>query len=416
MISDYLFIAICNVFLLIVIWNFFGDLFELKDSSWLKRLVFSMPWYLCTYLTSELFHSIIANIIVNIVFLYIILIPYKASRIQKIAAVCLVELINGACDYLAYIAFVLYSENDDVYAISYVGTVILALVCEILLKRFLRKNKGKADEYNEMAILVTIPIIMLAVLFCSFKSGETGIYLIMTGLSALVVSFVSFLLYNVLITNHIEKIERVVLDRQINAYKRELNRIEKTELKLEGIRHDLRHHIIEMENLTNNRDFESLERYLKSMKKDLLPDEKVSMTGKYEMDSLINCLIEEAGQELKTVDIKATIPDNLNIERYRLNVIVGNLLENAIDAAKKSEEQFLRLCISVNRNILYIDVENSFSNAINTSKDGFRSTKSNKNGHGLGLKNVKRIVEEFDGKMEITTDNRRFGVHIIMIL
>ncbi len=416
MITDYIMIAVCNLFLMFVIWQFYDDMYELKDDKKCKRFALGVPWLLCSYLTSELFHSITANVIVNIVFLYIMLIPYKASYVQKLAAVLLIELINGACDYASYILFVTYYEYGDIYAISYVGTVVLVLICEILLRRFLRRNKGIKYDYNEMIVLLIIPIVMLVVLVSFIKSGSKGVYVYVIGACALVASFASFFLYNILISNHMERMEKEALDKQIDAYRRELDRIEKTELRIEGIRHDLRHHIIEMEGLIERDDYGSLINYLDCMKNDLSQDEKLSRSGKYEIDSLINYLLDEAGDSLKEVNVNIAIPEDLNIERYRLNIILGNLLENAIEASKRSEEKMLSLFVKVDRNVLFVEMANSYSVSPIINENRFITLKDNKSKHGFGLRNVERIVNEYDGELKLDISDGCFKVGIIMYL
>lgn len=416
MITDYILIAVCNLFLMFVIWQFYDDMYELKEDKKKKRFVLSIPWLLCSYVTSELFHSITANVIVNIVFLYIMLIPYKASYVQKLAAVLLIELINGACDYASYILFATYYEYGDIYAISYVGTVVLALICEILLRRLLRRNKGKKYDYKEMIVLLIIPIVMLVVLVSFIKSGSKGVYVYVIGACALVASFASFFLYNILISNHMEKMQKEALDKQIDAYRRELDRIEKTELRIEGIRHDLRHHVIEMESMIGRADYDSLNNYLDCMKKDLFPDGKLSRSGNYEIDSLINYLLEEAGDSLKKVNINIAIPEDLNIEKYKLNIILGNLLENAIEASKRSDEKMIDLNVKVDRNVLFIEMTNSYSLSPIINENRLITTKEDKCKHGFGLRNVERIVNEYDGEIKIDVDETQFKVIIVLCL
>ncbi len=413
----YIITALCNFFLLIVIWHFFDDMFERKKFCIHLKIITGVLWFLSTYLISEYLHSAVANIIVSLVFLYILLICYDGSVFRKIIAVFLVECINGACDYLSFILFSYFYNDVDVYSVSYIGTVILAMICEVLLRPVLKRNKRELTADKNMIFLLIIPINMLVVLASMMKSGMMGRYFVIVGMCALITSFVTFELYNVIILNHISKIEKESFDRQINIYKQELERIEKNELRIEGIRHDLRHHIIEMESLISHGETDELIHYLADIKKDVLADVRYSQTGRYEVDSLVNYLIKDAGEALSSVDVKMTIPHDLNVNKYHLNIILGNLLENAIEASKKSDEKTLKLLTKVERNVLYIDIENSYKGHLYTDNKHYISSKQDAVGkHGLGLSNVERIVKENGGDIVIDFTQDKFRVRVMIFI
>lgn len=91
-------------------------------------------------------------------------------------------------------------------------------------------------------------------------------------------------------------------------------------------------------------------------------------------------------------------------------VILGNLLENAIEAAEQTKEKWLLVDIRFRQGILRIDIENSFSG---TLKEGRKIEKDN---HGIGLGNVKKIVEKYEGSVEICPQNTTFDVKLILYM
>ncbi len=412
----YILMALCNLFLLAVIIQFYDDMFERNTEKKVVRYVSCILWYIFAFPISEIFHSVIANIVVSLIFLIALSMTYEASPANRVVSVFLVGCINSAYDYLSYMLFSFFADSEDIYSISYVGTIVMAMICELLLRKHLRRNKGKDDDYSGMFVIVIIPLVMFVMMLCLIGSDISGIYSMIAGICALTASFVSFNLYGIIISDHIEKIEKESLDRQVAAYGRELEGIEKTELRIEGIRHDLRHHLVDMEEMLKNNELESLSIYISDMKKDISPDEKFSRTGKYEIDSLVNYMIEEAGESLKEVNVKMAIPEDLSVGKYQLNIILGNLLENAIKAAKVSEEQSLKLLVKVEKNVLFIDIDNSYSGNLIMSNGKLLSTKRDAEKHGFGLQNVKRIVSEHDGTIEIKTSDNHFRVRVMMCL
>ena len=67
-----------------------------------------------------------------------------------------------------------------------------------------------------------------------------------------------------------------------------------------------------------------------------------------------------------------------------------------------------------------INICNSFSNELYVKKIGkeirLLSTKKDTMSHGIGLQNVKKIVDKYHGEMNITTDERKFYVKLILYI
>lgn len=409
-------IALCNFFLLLVIWQFYKNTLGLRKDHSVVKWMTGLNWFIFTFLISELLHSALANIVTNIVLLIVMTIPFYGNILKKIFIAIVVEAICGGCDYLIYLVFTSISRADYIYGISYVGTVMFIYIIEILIRPFVKKSSGLDTDRREIVMLTIIPLSMLIILYSISKSGADGIYLTIVTIFALLSCFVSYYMYDVFVTEHIKSLESNSLRNQINSYKRELDRIEATEIRIEGIRHDLRHHIIEMQDMVKSEDYDSLSSYLDSISEDINQEKKISHSGRYEVDSLINYMIEEARLTLKEVDVKVSIPKDINVERYQLNVILGNLMENAIDAAKCSEKQFMSISVEVNRGMLFINVRNSYMGKIYRNKHGILSTKQSNKKHGLGLKNVKRIVDDLNGDFKIFYDDSEFAVDVMIYL
>ena len=98
------------------------------------------------------------------------------------------------------------------------------------------------------------------------------------------------------------------------------------------------------------------------------------------------------------------------------NVILGNLLDNAIEAAQNSKEKYLGIDIRTKRGLLFITIENSYDGSIQLHKNEIVTSRKNKESHGIGLKNVKMIVEEQGGEMQVIWVNNRFVVKVMLYL
>ena len=150
------------------------------------------------------------------------------------------------------------------------------------------------------------------------------------------------------------------------------------------------------------------------------PNELVA-SGNLEIDSVLNYMLQKAEKELKTVDIKVMLPEKIR-HSFDINVLLGNLLENAIEAAGKTENKYLSIYITLKRGILKVKIENSFEPSCilwgeQQRKDMIlKTTKPFTDRHGIGLKNVKKIVEKYNGTMAVTTQDGISCVNLILYI
>ena len=133
-----------------------------------------------------------------------------------------------------------------------------------------------------------------------------------------------------------------------------------------------------------------------------------------EVDSLMNYMLNRAKTVLNHVNYEINIPKELAIRSFDLNVIVGNLLENAIESAEQSKERWLELFLNYERGMLFIRVRNSYDNAIKRKGEIYITTKKEKRIHGIGLQNVKNVVDTYKGDMQISDKDNIFDVKIIL--
>lgn len=104
-----------------------------------------------------------------------------------------------------------------------------------------------------------------------------------------------------------------------------------------------------------------------------------------------------------------------------MSIIIGNLLDNAIEACLNPSvnDPFIELNILTKVNYLIVEILNSKSNAVNTEPEslgnGF-TTKNDKENHGLGIGNIKRIVKQYEGLIKIEDRKNTFLVHMALPL
>lgn len=107
---------------------------------------------------------------------------------------------------------------------------------------------------------------------------------------------------------------------------------------------------------------------------------------------------------------------------FDIIIILGNLLENAIEAARQTEERLLIVNIQFMQGVLKINIENSYSGNLLLRKNKnvdtiyLASTKKNSLKHGIGISSVKKIVDKYNGILKIDQKDMRFNIKLILYI
>lgn len=211
-----------------------------------------------------------------------------------------------------------------------------------------------------------------------------------------------------------------MIDRRIDAYQSDLMdkhyaEVENMYQQVRGWRHDYRNHIQTLMQLMNEKQYDEVNAYLKNLGTDLNTVDTVLKTGNIMADAIINSKISLAKANNIDVNATASIPVELKITDIDLCVIIGNLLDNAIEASVKLHEgeRMIRIYIEMKKNALYM----SFTNLTATKKmekhNGvFKSTKDGS--HGFGLLRVDSIVKKYGGYITRASEDGAFTTEILL--
>ena len=145
----------------------------------------------------------------------------------------------------------------------------------------------------------------------------------------------------------------------MNAYANQIDVMLENEDKIKILRHDMKHHINEMKLMIEQQEFSALQTYISDMEQFLGNSNKIVLSGNREVDSILNYMLQKAKEMQLNTTVKVAIPEDMK-HSFDLNIIIGNLLQNAIDAAVETEEKFLGVELSLKNGILVLEVENSF--------------------------------------------------------
>lgn len=412
-------ILICwlsNFFRMVLIRRFMQVFFG-KEASGKKELIVYGLFYVVNTVLYLVFHLPLLNFVCNLAGIFVITRLYTHTFKINSMVTLLVYFINMGCDTLAIVMFVdNYRESVIHNQVFSLITVLLFFICILAAEKIVTSNKMTDVVLPEHSLsLMLVPLISI-LLFGGLlfdKNSPDNMVFEMETLCLLFINMVVFYLYNEILKAYTYKIDKLVLEQKISMYANQLDTIMKTENKIRGLQHDMKHHIIQLELMAKQNGQSDIEEYLQNMADFMSNPEELVHTGNLDIDSVLNYMISKAKQVLKEVNVKVNIPSDI-ASHFNINVIIGNLLENAIEAAVNTENKILDIDIHYKQGVLYLDISNSYSNKVTVKEHRFLTSKEDDHKHGIGLDNVKKMVEEHNGVLQFCYDEDMFRVKIMM--
>jgi len=211
------------------------------------------------------------------------------------------------------------------------------------------------------------------------------------------------------------------IDRRIVAYQNDLitkhcDEVDNIYRTMRGWRHDYHSHIQTMLALTDKPD--EIRAYLMDLNADLTTVDTVLKKGNVMVDAILNSKLSLIKSKDISVNAKAVVPAELKISSIDLCVIIGNLLDNAMEACLNipdKNERFIRIYIDVLKKQLYINVTNAVGGKAKKAGKTYLSTKHSGR-HGFGLMRVDRVAEKNGGYVNRQDEEGVFATEVMLPL
>ena len=216
------------------------------------------------------------------------------------------------------------------------------------------------------------------------------------------------------------KYDKRLSDFQDSVLKKQRDEVQNIYQTMRAWRHDYHNHIQSIKAMLAMKKFEELDAYLCTLEQDLDSIDIAIRTGNVGLDAILSSKVSIARKNNIEVNCTAKVPDQLKISDVHLCAIVGNLLDNAIEACEKIKgeegnqfpQKFIRIYIGMFKQQLYISVSNSTNakhrrrlNELVTSKLGE---------HGFGLRRIDKIAEQYDGFVNRKNEPGIFATEVML--
>lgn len=328
------------------------------------------------------------------------------------------ELLTGCFFLLLGISI----ENHEME--GSVLSKILLLIFVKALQCFFKHKAVSELSWKENAMLMMLPVgsmfIAHHMFTMSYKIGEmVGIGTSLFSFTAiLVINIIMFKVYIKLSESYELKHKNSIFMLELDLYYEHMREKEYVMKEFRKSKHDLKHQLIYLLQLTENREYEQLENYLRKLI-DLKPLEEflIANTENSLIDALVNYKYGVAKRYGITFVVKLEVPTSLPFDSSDLCVILGNAIDNAIEANLRGEIQnpYIDLKIKFDGDNLIILLENSFDGSIIRNRHGEVVTrKQEKENHGIGLISIQNVIEKYHGFFNTKIIDNTYKTQIIL--
>lgn len=330
----------------------------------------------------------------------------------------LCELLTGCFFMVIGVDFVLYNTAGSI-----ISKLFFLLIIKMLQIIFSQEGVRKLYWYYN-AILMFLPVgsmFVAANLFIMSSKIHEEKYIKMSIVSLVTILIVNITIFQIYIklSDNLElKRKNFIYQLEIELYNEHIKEKESTMLEFRRAKHDLKHQMIYLLELSENKEYEKLDKQLKKLiDREPLEGVTIANSDNLMMDALINYKYSIAKSYGISFGVKLEVPTSLPFEDADLCVVLGNALDNAIEACLRGtvSNPYVELKIKYDCGNLIVIVENSYDGKIKKNHSGKVVTRKEKaKNHGIGIDSIQRTVEKHHGFFKVESDGNVFRLKIIL--
>ncbi len=353
---------------------------------------------------------------------------YYGSFIKKLFYIITIVICMGACEsigivllnysYRAMHITIVSDKMRVLFNLTITQIIVIFIGHAVILQIMKKKNINELTHQQYFFAFVyslfsIINIYILSVLLReSFTDGETVLVLVTIGGIVIINTyFLSFLEYAS--ENNRLQYENNLFIQQSKMQYQYYDNLQQQYRESLSILHDVKRHIRAIEELYYHKENETAVEYAERIRNKLDSFKLNEYTDNRMLNIILNDKIRIAEQE--KIDFTCRIEDtDLDfIDNIDLTTIFANLLDNAIEACQELEgKKAIAVQIGAFNNLVFINIKNTLKD--NLSDIGLNMKSSKKNHSGIGIPNVIKVINKYNGDFNIQKEGNMFVCSIIL--
>ena len=284
-----------------------------------------------------------------------------------------------------------------------------------ILSRFTYGNRFSLN-IKEWALILSVLLIsslIIAAIHTNILNGNINneqLYLLMLSELGLILINIICLYITANLSETHKREEKLLVEKKQNEYTQKYAQTVKEQYEqTRRLRHDMKQYCTVLDGLIADKKYDEARTLISENYKNISRSEVVVDVGNDFVNSILNAKLTLA--KSLGIEVICSVEKELSgIESADLCNLLGNMLDNSIEAAQKCEppKRSIELNISAAGNRLNITVRNSVFCSVLKENPNLLTSKPNKSDHGFGIKTIKSIVEKYGGTTDFYEENMTF--------
>lgn len=420
--SYYVVYILGNLFMAYVLYKYMHIFYSDRKVSQLIEFMAYIGYFLVITATHIFLKVPIIVMIANLLFLFLLTLMYEGNLKKSILTVAVIYFSLMIVETLfAFLTSYLKLNLMEPFPYKSEFGIVVIRIASLVLVLFVQGFKNVKHEVPMPDVywlsLLAVPLGTVVLLFTVFSSSGVShtILLICMG-CALAINILTFFLYDEISSLLVNQMEQKLAQEQSRFYERQVQIMEMSLESIRMLRHDLKNKISPLYALAQAGQSEELLTQLLELASSCDVDQEYVNSGNNIVDSIINFKLNSSKNLNIAVSFDILIPEELPLMTFDIAVILGNLLDNAIEAVANTDERWISIKLRYTKGCLIIEINNSYDGKLKKVDGRFISRKTDKKNHGIGLKSVEAALKNYDGVMQISYDSIKFTVKALLYL
>lgn len=311
--------------------------------------------------------------------------------------------------------FELYQELSLYRVLAIISSKIVLLLLVVIINKIFSRKRTLQKRYLIILFSITTLMFITTVLvtFTEIKTNSVNSVISILFFAVMLILLMIIFFGTFKLAEYYKNQEELKLTTLKNhMLEQSMLETEQTFSLWKKSMHDYKHNIINLKILAHNKDLEGIQKYLDEEDKLLSKKLFYYKTGNDTVDSII--YIKQNSAETKKIPfiVNIEIPEECPIASAHFASILGNLLDNAIEASEKVKQPYIEVKIKTIEDYLVIAI----SNRCNSKNQLLETNKLNRIFHGIGLSSVRHTVKLYKGEVSVKQKDDIFSVNIMIPL
>lgn len=402
-----------------IVRRFWGTFCEKKKNTYLSVIAWGLYFIFQVYFQVDAGNPHISTIFVNFLVIWFLGVSgYQSTKKEKCflsVMLCAMWLLMEMFTLALISGTPIEHENINV-----LGTVIskfLMIVLVYTVSVFRNKRYDEAIPVQFYLYFLFLPLGSILIALSQFYAEGEKFFSVVSVSVLLLFNVIVFEIYMKMNELFLQEKERIVCDRQSEII---LVNTEEQKKMIEDFheeKHNLINKLVVLKSKAENCRAEEVVIDLERIIHDCHKRESICDSGNSTIDAIINfkySVAKEFGIEFR---LNIFVPEEFPIEQQDIGVVLGNALDNAIEAAKAcdSKERIIDISMGIKKSSWILVIKNPYEHEIEKDMRGkILSTKKEKDKHGYGLKSITKIAAKYQGNVWIEDAAHIFSLTVVL--